>query len=257
MRLPPIVCSTLILLASPNPAQANAPPAAAIPPDRAVGIIYGKTVTAADIGLTAPIDRAVKFDARDDARWDLMGRILTAFGKPINDRFQARQKIQATPNEIEKFKVAMRAQTAKTQREKQARLARIKADLARPDLPEPDKAKLEKERAIFERGAAAADVDAAAPANADIADQVARQLIVAWKTERELHLAYPGGRIIFQQFGPEALDARRKLYEEAEKTGDLKFADPGVRHLFYYYCANMGHADAGENALDRPWFLGD
>ena len=86
-------------------------------------------------------------------------------------------------------------------------------------------------------------------------EAIARTFIVAWKIERELHRAY-GGRVIFQQFGPEALDARRLLYETAEKNGDLKFDDPGVRHLFYYY-ANMRHVVVDAKALEKPWFLDD
>jgi hypothetical protein len=86
------------------------------------------------------------------------------------------------------------------------------------------------------------------------AQDLARYFIVNWKTERELQRTY-GGRVIFQQFGPEALDARRRLFEEAEKAGDLRFDDPGVRHMFYYYW-NMKHTVIGEKALEQPWFFG-
>ena len=62
--------------------------------------------------------------------------------------------------------------------------------------------------------------------------------------------------MIFQQMGPEALDGRRRLFEEAENNGDIKFDDVGVRHLFYYY-ANMRHTVIDEKALEQPWFLSD
>jgi hypothetical protein len=90
---------------------------------------------------------------------------------------------------------------------------------------------------------------------ADVPEEVARMFIVNWKTERELHRVY-GGRVIFQQAGPEALDARRQLFEQAEKQSDIRFTDAGVRHLFYYY-SNMSHTDIDEKALQRPWFLED
>lgn len=85
-------------------------------------------------------------------------------------------------------------------------------------------------------------------------DEIAQTLIKNWKVERELHRKYRG-RVIFQQFGVEALDARRELYEEAEKKGDLKFDDPGVRHMFYYYYVHTHHTAVDENLLDRPWFF--
>ena len=53
---------------------------------------------------------------------------------------------------------------------------------------------------------------------------------------------------------PRRLDARRLLFEEAEKNGDIKFDDPGVRHLFYYYHSNMTHTKVDEKVLDRPWW---
>jgi hypothetical protein len=224
---------------------------ASTPSNRKVGSVYGKTVTASDIGLTAPVDTAVRFDARDKARWELQGRIARAFGKPIADRFIKARKIDATADEIAAFKRNSRKGRERVLRESEAHLAKVKANLAAPNLPAEKRTKLEKEVATLEKGQAARR-DAV---NRDVPEAIARTFIVAWKTERELHRAY-GGRVIFQQFGPEALDARRLLYEEAEKNGDLVFDDPGVRHLFYYY-ANMRHVVVDAKALEQPWFLGD
>jgi hypothetical protein len=63
--------------------------------------------------------------------------------------------------------------------------------------------------------------------------------------------------VIFQQAGPEALDARRRLFEEAEMNGDLAFDHVGVRHMFYYYYTHMKHTEIDEEALERPWFFGE
>jgi hypothetical protein len=219
--------------------------------NRTVGSVYGKAVTAADIGLTAPVDTAVRFDARNKQLWEQMGRITRAFGKPVADRFVKERKIDATADEIEAFKRSSRIGRERVLRESEAHLAKVKADLAAPNLPAEERSKLQKEVATLEKGQALRR-DAA---NRDVPEAIARTFIVAWKTERELHRAY-GGRVIFQQFGPEALDARRLLYEEAEKNGDLKFDDPGVRHMFYYY-ANMRHVEGDAKALEQPWFLGD
>jgi hypothetical protein len=65
MLLPLTLFTSLALLSadeSPN-----------VPPSRTVGNVYGNAVTAADIGLTVPIDPAVQFDSRDTTRWELMG----------------------------------------------------------------------------------------------------------------------------------------------------------------------------------------
>ena len=54
------------------------------------------------------MDRGVRFDARETVRWKLMGRIMTAFGGPVMDRFVEEQKIEATAEEIERFKRNLR-----------------------------------------------------------------------------------------------------------------------------------------------------
>lgn len=181
-----------------RPLQAATP--AVIKPDQVVGSVYGKPITAGDIGLQTPIDPAVRFDARDRARWDLMERIMRELGGPVLERFVKEHKIEATKDEIESVK---------------RRLRELRVG--------------------------------------DVDDKFATQLILPWKLQRELHRAY-GGRVIFQQAGPEALDAMRRLFEEAEKKGDLKFADPGVRHMFYYY-SNMQHTFSDAKALEQPWFF--
>jgi hypothetical protein len=89
----------------------------------------------------------------------------------------------------------------------------------------------------------------------EIAGVIAREFILAWKVERELQSVY-GGRVIFQQFGTEALDARRKLFEEAERNGEITFNDAGVRHMFYYYF-NMAHVVVESDLLEKPWWLLD
>jgi len=238
----------LAFVAAMGPMRADEPPP--VPASRTVGSVYGQDITAADVGLKEPIDISVKFDARDTARWQQMGRIMAKFGNPVMERFLKEHRVEAAAEEIATFKKTMRAATAKSLREWEARIAELDKQLAAPNLSEEDKAKYEKERAQLQRLAKSMRETN----ESETPDELARSFIVAWKTERELHRAY-GGRVIFQQAGPEALDARRRLFEAAEKQGDLKFTDPGVRHLFYYY-ANMRHVFIDAKALEQPWFLG-
>lgn len=247
MRILALMLLATILSSPLEQLCADEPPKA--PPSRAVGSIYGKVVSESDIGLTAAIDPAIEFDARDTARWELMGRIMTTFGSPVVERFVKKQKIEATADEIKTFKSNFRKNSERNLRQWEGRLAELKQELAAANLANEEKAKLEKERAMYEKLVASQRGSRAAEA----AEELARKFIVAWKTERELHRVF-GGRIIFQQVGPEALDARRRLFEQAEKKADIKFDDAGVRHLFYHY-ANMKHTVVDENALERPWFF--
>jgi hypothetical protein len=251
MRIALLVLSLITPLACCAPQRVEKP-AATRPTVTVVGSVYGKPVTATDIELTTPIDPNVQFDARDDDKWDLMGRILTAFGKPVEDRFVEAKHIDATADEIKAGQDRMRQSNQWGLKQMEEQLANVNTELASSNLRDEDKTKLEKKRAYLENIVTTSrDVAKQTPS-----EDLARRLIVAWKIERELQRMY-GGRVIFQQAGLEALDARRRLFEEAENNGDLKFEDAGVRHMFYYYYANMNHAVAGEDALEKAWFRDD
>lgn len=218
-------------------------------PEVVVGSVYGQEITAKDIGLTAPIDPTLKFDARDLA-WNLMSRISTKFGSPVMERFVNEQKIEATAEEIAKFNRSMRKINEKQILKDAARLTELSKQLESDDL-----SKEAREKLVIQQKQLTENLKFQQDAPKDPPVEFAKSMILSWKIERELHRKY-GGRVIFQQFGCEALDARKKLYEEAEKNGDLKFEDAGVRHMFYYY-SNMQHTFVDAKALENAWFLNE
>jgi hypothetical protein len=246
MRGSPLVCLLIVLVACCTSQAVEK--IVAGESSRVVGSVYGKPVTAADIELTTAIDRDVKFDARDGEKWDLMGRILTSFGKPVVDRFIEAKRIDATAEEIKACQDRMRQSNQQSVEQMEERLEKVNAELASSTLRDENAAKLEKERTFLEN---------ILPTLRHVAKQtpseeIARQLVVASKIEQALYRTY-GGRVIFQQAGPEALDARRRLFEEAEESGDLKFEDAGVHHMFYYYYVNMKHVVISDDAIEQVW----
>jgi hypothetical protein len=80
---------------------------------------------------------------------------------------------------------------------------------------------------------------AAEPADESSEDAAARQEIAAafikqWKINKALHDQY-GGRVIFQQGGPEPLDAYRAFLEERQAAGDFAIDDPAMVEDFWRY----------------------
>lgn len=61
-----------------------------------------------------------------------------------------------------------------------------------------------------------------------------RSMIRQWKLNRALYRQY-GGRIIFQQLGPEPLDAYRKFLREREAAGDFVIHDKTFEDAFWRY----------------------
>ena len=80
-------------------------------------------------------------------------------------------------------------------------------------------------------------------------------MVRSWKLNSTLHRQY-GGRVIFQQFGLEPIDAWRKLLEEYERNKAWVVPDPKLRAVVYDYFRNE-FSDVGEENtktfLARPY----
>lgn len=103
------------------------------------------------------------------------------------------------------------------------------------------------------RGAAAAEER---QARAEVAAAFIRQ----WKINGALQRKY-GGRIIFQQAGPEPLDATCRFLEAAEAIGDFAIADPRLEEPFWAYYRDdarhsfykPGRREAAAAFTTPPW----
>lgn len=85
------------------------------------------------------------------------------------------------------------------------------------------------------RGVAPADAGTALSAEDKAArDEIAAAFIRQWKINRALYQQY-GGRVIFQQGGPEPLDAWLKFLEAARARGDFVIVDKALEAGFWQY----------------------
>ncbi len=91
------------------------------------------------------------------------------------------------------------------------------------------------------------------PEEAAEADAMRRQfgssLIRQWKLNKALYKQY-GGRIIYQQLGPEPLDAYRAFLEERERAGDLRIENPQMADAFWRYFTDESIHDFMEPGSD-------
>jgi len=91
-------------------------------------------------------------------------------------------------------------------------------------------------------------------------DEIATAFIRQWKINRALYQQY-GGRIIFQQGGPEPLDAYRKFLDESAARGDFRITNPGLDAGFWRYYRDEsthefftpGSAEEAKAFADPPW----
>jgi hypothetical protein len=123
--------------------------------------------------------------------------------------------------------------------ERAARLAALERRLAGEDLPATERAALETERATLAERAASLDHEESltpdeAAEVAAMRREIAAAAIERWALNRALHQEY-GGRIIFQQFGPETLDAYREYLERRRRDGDFAIYDRAPEAAFWRY----------------------
>jgi hypothetical protein len=90
--------------------------------------------------------------------------------------------------------------------------------------------------------------------------EIAAAFIRQWKINGALYRQY-GGRIIFQQGGPEPLDAYRKFLEESAARGDFRIANPDLEAVFWRYYRDdsiheffkPGSTEEAKAFTDPPW----
>lgn len=83
------------------------------------------------------------------------------------------------------------------------------------------------------------------------------------KLNRALYQDY-GGRIIFQQGGPEPLDAYRRFLEERQRQGAFAVLNPELEDAFWRYYRNDSihsffppGSEQEAEAFRTPWWLSD
>jgi hypothetical protein len=187
--------------------------------------------------------------------------VAVLFMAPALDEFQGKHgaKFEMTDDEVKKAVDWMAAET-KTQggeqwklwqeRERKRRselpklIKRLEADLANPRTLPAEESGLRVALRI-------AKLEQTLPHASEV-----WMVFRGRKFEQYLYANYGGGRIIHQQFGPEALDARRKLLLELEEKGRFQITDPNLRKLAYDYWerpAHPGGFHTDPRILEFPW----
>lgn len=136
------------------------------------------------------------------------------------------------------------ARVQEGQAERSKKMAEAKAALANPATPEKEKKELRIAIRLMK-------LEETSPNAGEVWHFMKNR-----KFEQFLYENYGGGRIIHQQLGPEALDARRRLLLEFEKNGKFQITDPDLRKLAYDYWerpAHPGGFHTDHRMLEFPW----
>ncbi len=157
--------------------------------------------------------------------------------RQLTERYAQEQSIVVTQAEKDAYVRHVQEWLATHRQQQAARRAELAGKLAAGGLPEAERARLATDVAMLDELLAALGKDNAAtsdPQEAEARQQVAAAFILQWKINRALYKQY-GGRVIFQQGGPEPLDAYRRFLEDAQSRGDFRIVSKDLEAGFWRY----------------------
>jgi hypothetical protein len=183
--------------------------------------------------------------------------------RELTDRFALEQGITVTPDETEAYLRRLREALQKDRADNLARRDKLARELSAVGRSESERKALAAELDSTDRAIAALGSPGGAEMDAEEAkarEQVATAFIRHWKVNRALYRQF-GGRIVFQQGGPEPLDAYRAFLEEQQARGNFRITDKGLEAAFWrYYVTDEIHAfyprgsKEEAQAFAEPWW---
>jgi hypothetical protein len=196
----------------------------------------------------------------DEMRYVILSKLV--------DRYAAEHDIDVDREEIDAYLESMRRTMENHHKKNLARREELARKLASQGLTDAERQQLTSELdslneliATLEEGEGGSSEDA--EEEKEYREEVAAAFIRQWKINRALFRQY-GGRVIFQQGGPEPLDAYRRFLEEQEEKGAFAIVDRALGEKFWYYYRNDAihsfyppGSEEEKKAFDTPWWLQD
>jgi len=174
------------------------------------------------------------------------------------------QGLKATDKEIAELLNRKQEVMQKDRKQMDARRDEIEKTLTAKTLEDAERQQLEKELNsinALQQAMAEADSRAGTPESAAAETRVARAFVEQWKVNQALYREY-GGRVIYQQGGPEPLDAYHEFLKAAEKSGEFRIINKEFEPAFWrYYTTDSSHqfipesGNEKDQAINTPWWM--
>lgn len=236
--------------------------------DTVVAIVKGKQIARMELQPSAELieQNRNKMNQLEFTQW--LGRYqkdkLTGiiFGALLNE-YAKENNISPTDEEVEVFIAKSKERRVKMQSEWEQKKNELLEKLKSPNLTEAEREKINSELKTVEKLLESREKmeqyikkDEAKSREAE--RNVAKQVILSWKINKSLYDRY-GGRVIFQQAGPEPVDAYRDFLKKYEKKGSFQIMDETLKDQFWDYFVSDKHTfyptEEGTKFMNTPWWL--
>lgn len=200
------------------------------------------------------LDTEIRTDDAEEMRYWILLK--------LTDQYAAERGIDVTQEEIDAYIQGTQRIAEKDRLQREARLEEIEGRLGAKDLGDHERKALASERDSLNqlqsdlREMSGGDQDEVRQARQAVASAFVRQ----WKLNQTLYREY-GGRIVYQQGGPEPLDAYRKFLEAQREQGALEILNKGLGDRFWrYYTNDAIHSfyppgsEEEKRTFAKPWW---
>jgi hypothetical protein len=176
------------------------------------GVVYGKVIRTQDAG-------------------ELRYYVL----RHLTDRYATQKGITVTQAEMNRYLKHLESFMQQDERRRSERLVELKRLLQGSALTTVQREAMTSELKTLELlGASSRGRDTESAQELAAREQIAKIFIRQWKLNRALYQQY-GGRVVFQQGGPEPLDAYRKFLERSRASGEFIITDKLLDAEFWRY----------------------
>lgn len=239
------LCLTIILLCAGCSENRSYQDEAEYDDTKAIAMLYGNKILMRD---------------KDNLIGIILGGLLNQYAKNI--------EVEATKEEIEAFISKGEKQKIEMRKDWGKRRDELLKKLEEENIPESEKKELVSDLEMFEN---LLNVDEELESFREregekikkMQEELAKSFIRRWKINQALFRQY-GGRVIFQQAGPEPIDAYYKFLKEEEKKGNFKILDRRLKKEFWDYFINddihtfiSQTTEQGKKVFETNWFLMD
>jgi hypothetical protein len=205
--------------------------------DRVIATVLGKNISSGDIEPSAETLEKNKgtMSEKQFNQWHKQyqeSRLHELIFGSLRKKYAEENRIDANDAEVEEFYKAMKRNMARTAAEWRQARNDLAKQLENPDFNDIRKKEIKSQLDSFDKSIEHMERAFTAPRNGP-----AQTMIRGWKTNKSLFEKY-GGRVIFQQAGPEPLDAYRDFLKEQQAAGNFEIKDKETAALFWNYFTN-------------------
>ncbi len=239
-----------------------------LPKDTIVAEVVGQKVSLGDIEPNSAVKKKQQ-ESEPNEQFNLWLKQTRAsnlgqYFKPLWDEYAKEKGLEVTKQEIKEYHEKMAQVITLANNELKAARDGLAKELVAENIESAKKAELEKKLELYNKYIESRPDPKLLYQSVDSnlaksIDNTIKPFILSWKINSELYKQYKG-RVIYQQAGPEPLDAYRLFLEEQQSKGKFKFYNKDAEDLFWDYWRSTGHTfckdpNEAERLMNSPWWL--